>query len=331
MTGLPLALAVLCASAVTVDKDAHSVTFTAVSTDPGLDTPIEFLFVGPKSDHDYEALFTTEADIPELVAAFREAGIPVGSPVDPGVCRLWAIGSELEFKPDIWSVIRDSRNERKRAPVYTGGTRTAEGTAVAATNMPCAVFALYNLPQSLIQFDDTLDQSATYGRFLPAVKIAKGEKRTFTVTGTGATNGGKHELTPDFPPEMTVGEAAKRAAILARLDSPETKVNGFKPGQFFYRAFLPLEQWRDRKERLSQPLEVYLGATNKVVVVKEDWSGEGLDPKLIPTELPLAEAKGLKDVTACLIFAAKTTKLADVYAVVRDLPDTIRNWYVYGD
>ena len=318
------------AAAVVADPATHSVTFTAHSPDPGIDTPLEFLFVGPKSDRDYESMFVTDAEVADIVRGFAEAGIPVGRPVDADACRFWPIGSALKFEPDIWTFIRDVRNERKRAPVYTGGV-VRSGAVEADTNMPCAVFSLYNLSQSLIQFDDTLDQSVVYGRFVPAVKIPKGEKRTFKVTWTGGDNGGKHEHTPDFRPDMTVAEARKLAQALAELDGPDTKINGFKPGQFFYRAFIPMEKWRDRKERLTQPLEVYLGATNRIVVVDEDWTVEGLDPKLTPREISLADARRLEKVTTCLVFAPKETKLESVYAIARELPETIRNWYVYGD
>ena len=194
-------------------------------------------------------------------------------------------------------------------------------------------FALYNLPQSLMQFDDALDQSSTYGRFQPAVKIPKGEKRTFKFTWSGETNGGKHEMTPDFPPEMTVGDAIKLAAALMQLDSPETKVNGFKEGQFFYRAFLPRESWRDRKERLSQPFEVrFVDGKPPLTVIKEDWSDpNATDPKLIESN-PSFESVAKDEMTdTCFIYAPKSMKLADVYAVCKLFPKTVVNWYVFGE
>ena len=82
---------------------------------------------------------------------------------------------------------------------------------------------------------------------------------------------------------MSVGDAIKLASALMQLDSPETKVNGYKEGQFFYRAFLPRESWRDRKERLSQPFEVrFVDGKPSLTVIKEDWSDpNATDPKLI--------------------------------------------------
>jgi hypothetical protein len=271
--------------------------------------------------------------VKDIAAAFEKAGMPLGKPASAKSCRFWPIGTKVKMEPDFWSLVRDMRDERRQPIVWTGGTREPDGAPVAATNMPLAVFALYNLPQSLMQFDDALDQSATYGRFQPAVKIPKGEKRTFKFTWTGETNGGKHEMTPDFPPEMTVGDAIKLAGALSELDSPATKVNGFKDGQFFYRAFLPRESWRDRKERLTQPFEVrFADGSPALTVIKEDWSDQNAtDPKLIAAEATFESVAKDDRTDTCFIYAPKSMKLADVYAVCRLLPKAVVNWYVFGE
>ena len=140
-------------------------------------------------------------------------------------------------------------------------------------------------------------------------------------------------MTPDFPPEMSVGDAIKLASALMQLDSPETKVNGYKEGQFFYRAFLPRESWRDRKERLSQPFEVrFVDGKPALTVIKEDWSDpNATDPKLIETH-PSFESIANDDRTdTCFIYAPKVMKLADVYAVCKLIPKTVVNWYVFGE
>ena len=311
----------------------NSVTFTAVSTDCGMDAQIEFLFAGPGSDHDYESMFLTEDSVDDIAAAFRKAGMPLGKPTSGKECRFWPIGTKLKMEPDLWSLVRDIRNERRQPVVWTGGAREKDGSLVAATNMPLAVFALYNLPQSLMQFDDALDQSTTYGRFQPAVKLPKGERRTFKFTWTGETNGGKHEMTPDFPPEMTVSDAIKLACALSELDSPATKVNGFKKGQFFYHAFLPRESWRDRKERLTQPYEVrFVDGKPSLTVVKEDWSDpDATDPKLVETNPPFESIAKDERVDTCFIYAPRSMKLAEVYAVCKLIPKSVVNWYVFGE
>lgn len=312
----------------------NSVTFSVVSTDCGIDAPLEFLIVGHDSDNDYEAMFTTEDSVSDIDAAFKRAGMPLGSPISYKECKFWPIGTKVTMEPDLWTLVRDMRNETKRSAVYTGGSRNPDGSPVAGTNMPLAVFSFYNLPQSLILFDDSLEQSIVYGRFQPAVKIPKGEKRTIKFSWTpGVTNGGKHAMTPDFPPTMSVEEAQKLAGALALLDSPDTKVNGFKEGQFFYRAFIPREAWRDRKERLLQPYEVrFVDGKPALTVIKEDWSDENsTDPKLTVIEATFESVKNKTDIDTCFIFAPKSMKLEEVYSVQKLLPKSITNWYVFGD
>lgn len=358
MTLAILAAAALAAAPVTADKASRSVTLTAVSTDCGKDAPIEFLLAGPESDHDYEAMFLTEASVKDIAQAFADAGIPLGQPVSTSACRFWPTGGKLEITPDIWTLMRDVRDERKAQVTYTGGTREADGSPVAHTNMPQAVFALYNCPQSLLQFDDALDQSATYGRFLPAVKIPKGEKRTLTFTWKDNADlplevefapgklaetllaikeksaGREIDLMPSFSPELTVHEAIEVAKALSVLDSCTVKVNGFKPGQFFFRAFLPRESWRDRKERLTQPYEVRLGGEKpSLAIIKEDWSDtSSSDPKLTVREnVPFEMIPKTDNVDTCFVYAKKGTRLADVFAVRTLLPARVVNWYVYED
>ena len=335
------AAAVACAAApVTFDAARHTVTLTATSTDCGLDTPLEFLLVGPDSDHAYESMFTTDANVAEIAAAFEKAGIPCGRPVDVAAARFWPVGVTLEMEPAFDTFVKTSEGARPARIAYTGGTRDEKGVVEAATNMPLAVFAFYNLPQTLIAFDDSLEQSATYGRFRPAVKIPQGEKRTFTFRWNGqaanrayplvfapgnireafaalktaadaaAQAGAELDVQPDFPANLTIKEAAAAAAVLRELDSPAVKINGFVDGQLFYLAYLPRESWRERKERLCQPPEVHLAAdgTARVTEIKEDWSGDDvqLEPKLIVTEHPCADIPAAAKLASQLAAATST-------------------------
>lgn len=363
-----LAALLAVAAPLQVDKDRHSVTFTARSTDCGLDTQLEFLFVGPNSDHGYEAMFITDASVTDFAKAFAEAGIPTGAPVDFPGCRFWPVGEALTIEPAITNLVREMRGDKTPVIAYTGGTRDEKGIPEADTNMPSAVFALYNCPQSLLQFNDTLDQSTTYGRFQAAVKIPEGERRTFTLTWNGKP---AHEtlplviapgklqeaftalkakaeksalsVTPDFSPELTVKDAQDAATAISMIDSVRVKINGFAKGQLFYRAYLPLEKWRDRKERLAQPPEVHFKADGTFVVTRivEKWSTDDdvTDPTLVVTEHPcatLAEAAKLaseysgKTLTV-LAFAPATTKLAEIYRFRAAVSEEIVNWYVFTE
>jgi hypothetical protein len=132
---------------------------------------------------------------------------------------------------------------------------------------------------------------------------------------------------------MTLSEAVRRAEIYAKLDSPDTKINGFREGQFYYRAFLPREAWRDRKERLSQPYEVrFSGGRPDLTVITEDWSDTSLtEPKLIVEQKSFKDIDPEARIDTCFIYAAKDAPLARLYAVKKLLPAKIVNWYIFAE
>ena len=205
-----LAAAIFAAAAtaapapVSFDAARHSVVFTATETDCGADAQLEFLFVGPDSDRGYEALFVTDAKVSEIAAAFDKAGIPRGRPLDQAAARVWPVGERVSIEPALSTLVKDSEEGAPNSIVYAGGTRGAGGVPEAETNMPSAVFALYNCPQSLLQIDDNLGQSETYGRFTPAKKPVKGKRRVFTVTwnGTNSFETMTLELSPGNPEQI---------------------------------------------------------------------------------------------------------------------------------
>ena len=369
---LPLALAALPAvsgpAPVSWNAERHTVSFNVVSTDCGVDTQLEFLFVGPNSDRDYEAMFITQASVTEIAAAFDKAGFPRGVPLDTQACRFWPVGNKVEMEPAFTNLVRETRGEPLADVIFTGGTRDAAGIPEANTNMPSAVFALYNCAQSLVTLNDTLEQSVTYGRFQPAVKIPKGEVRRVTFTWKGATDNDHVDLhlapgklpevvamlkekaaqrqldvCTDFDPELTVREANVYAQAFALVDSARVKMNGFTKGQLFFRAFLPMEKWRDRRERLAQPPEVHIKPDGSALVneILEDWSGEGevVEPKLSVREHPCADLAaaarlagklGARSQTV-LIFTSPETKLSVLYAFKKGMETELLNWYVFTE
>ena len=356
-----------CAAGVSADPGKHSVTIAAVSTDCGLDAPLEFLFVGPDSDRAYEALFVTEASVAEIADAFKKAGILLGSPFSVEQCRFWPVGLKLKVEPSLSSFLKETRGDATPAVLYTGGARDVNGMPEAQTNMPAAVFALYNCSQSLMQFNDSLEQSPSYGRFKPAVKIPKGEKRFFTFTWDGQpaaehvdlafkpgesgealrtlnskSEKGEIDALCDFSPEMTLAEAQAVSSALATVDSVRVKINGTKEGRFFFRAYIPLEKWRDRRERLAQPPEVHFLADGslKVVEIREDWSDpDSVDPKLTPEDhLFTSSADAAKKAgslvgktNTILLFAPPDTKLSRLYDFKKSVSENVLNWYVFQE
>ncbi len=362
------ALAALSSQAakVTADKAAHSVSFTAVAAGHDTDTPIEFLLATPSSDHEYEALFLTEASAEEIAKGMEEAGIPRGSDFDALKWKLWPVGEEISMTPAFTNLLKDTRSGSTPRAIYTGGS-LKDGKPVADSDTPGAVFALYNCPQSLFQLDDSLGQSETYGRFRPARKFEKGEKVRFTLSWSGKPTHekvvlelkrgtfkenltklkeksakGSLDVLCDFSPDLTVHEAAAISQVLASLDSPLVKFNGAPESQLYFRAYLPLEKWRDRAERLAQPPEVHFlkDGTFMVKEIVEDWSDEeSLDPKLSVKDHPakdIAEAAKLASQLAgktytLLVFAPSATKLEKIHELKGKVTGQIMNWYVFPE
>lgn len=362
---LVTSLAVAKSNDVSYDQENHTVSFTAVSTDCGVDTDLEFLFVGPNSDHDYESMFTTLAPMSEIANAFTKAGFPLGAPMSLTDCKFWATGDEIIMEPSVTNFVKDLRSNIQPRLIYTGGTRNKKGEADAAVTMPAALFALYNCSQSLILLDDFLDQSSTYGRFKPAVKIPKGEKRRITFKLKKGTTHLKEtvkinetnlqevvkflktkseksylDILCDFSPMMTLKKARDTAELLQIIDSNKIKINGIKEGQLYYKAYLPLEKWRDRKERLAQPPEVRFNIDGSINLteVKEDWSDEKtLDPKLTPVETiytDLNKAAYAVDVIASKVltvffYAKDNTQLKTLFEFRKKLKTSNLNIYVF--
>ena len=353
---IPSVFAALFAAAVAADPAAHTVSFTATATGVGENEPVEFLFVAPASDRAYEALYVTDATVAELARAFDAAGIPRGKAVDASACRFRPCGPRLSLSPSLDGLLKEKDSPRVSLPlVWTGGRRDVKGEPVGETNMPSSVVALYDCPDSLLTLDDALPQSDVYGRYHPVKALKKGEKATFTVRWDGApapaprkvvfrpgtaaetfrslkSESGEIDLLADFDPSMTLEEARTVATALALLDSRAVRVNGSVPGRFFYRAFLPLEKWRDRSERLTQPLEIRLDGEGKAsyTIVDEDWNVEGTDPKLSARTVDAAAAAAFKGDTV-FFFAPAATRLEAFHRLLPSLPKSIRNWYLFPE
>jgi len=143
----------------------------------------------------------------------------------------------------------------------------------------------------------------------------------------------------------------KRAADVARLfvmmDGKGLKLDGKMEEGLFPRAFIPLEKWREREGRNPQPFEVYVTQradgklAKKLVFVEEDWSVEGLDPKLTPHEYPFEaweELPGLvnkaggadNNVQVLFVFAPLEMPLGCFMPGVRAVSDRFSVVYVFG-
>ena len=334
---------------------AASLSFTATATGVEKGTPVEFVFAGRNTDRDYESMFLLEDSVDGFCAKLENAGLPRGRPTDSTACRLWPVGCGLKFEPSLSSFIGGKMPEGldESDPIYTGGTRLIGGACDAGTNMPASVFSIYSLAQSPIVYNGIYNQGAVYGSFTAGKALKKGERVSFTVSWDAETlprsihltirpgnsaevlrrlkdESAKGELDAliGFDEALSIAEATAAANALAMIDSPRVKINGFT--NIFYRAFLPLVKWLDRKERLTQPFELTLGDPDKLVFIEEDWTVEGDDPKLTPREIPFETAKAHPRTDTCFIFTEPTTPLSRVLRAKEKLRETnIKNWYIF--
>jgi len=333
------------------------ITFTATATGVEKGAPVEFFLAGPNTDRDYESMFLLDEPVDAFCKRI-ESIVPRGTPVDAAACRLWPTGCRVRFEPSFDRFVSAAipKGEQASDPVFTGGTRLTNDTLEAATVMPSSVFATYSLPQSPIVFNDPVNQGDAYGRFAATQKLEKGKRFTFKMivdensapkkVALSAEKGGLPQIirklkdasvsdeidaTITFSDALTVEESVALAQALSLVDSSRVKLNGAKG--LFYRAFLPLEKWRDRQERIQQPFELTLkdDGTDELLFIDEDWTVEGNDPKLTPRPISYAQAKEHPLTTTCFIYASKTQTVARLSAVLNQFPARqIVNWYVFS-
>lgn len=335
---------------------AASLSFTATATGIEKGAPVEFIFAGRNTDRDYETMFLIDDSVDELCTKLEAAGLPRGRPTDAAQAHLWPVGCRIEFTPAIDSFIERKNPEGliESHPIYTGGLRLQEGVSDAGTNMPAAVFSTYTLAQSPFVYNGIYDQGAVYGSFTARKALKKGERISFTVSWDAATfpkevgltihpgkatevlnalraASEKSEISAriGFDGRLTVQEATAASQALATIDSSRIKINGYS--NIFYRAFLPLVKWRDRKERLVQPFELTLGTTNRLVFIEEDWTVEGADPKLTPIEIDASDAVRHPKTDTCFIYTNTQTPIFQILRAMESLKGVnVRNWYVFS-
>lgn len=335
---------------------AASLSFTATATGLEKGAPVEFVFAGRNTDRDYETMFLIDDSIGDLCAKLEAAGLPRGKPTDASQARLWPVGCPVTFSPALDSFVDGKMPEglSGACPIYTGGSRLKKGGCDAETNMPAAVFSIYTLAQSPFLYNGIYDQGAVYGCFTVRKALKKGDRVSFTVSWDPATLPQEVNLTIrpgnatevlnslraasdksevdariGFDGRLTLREATAAAMALATIDSSRIKINGCS--NIFYRSFLPLVKWQDRKERLSQPFELTLGNPNRLVFIEEDWSVDGDDPKLSPVEIDVSDVARHPRTDTCFIYAEDQTKVSDVLRAMESLKGgNIRNWYVFS-
>jgi hypothetical protein len=155
-------------------------------------------------------------------------------------------------------------------------------------------------------------------------------------------------VTLDMDDRMPVRRAAEVARVFGMLDGKGLKLDGKTERGLFPRAFLPQEKWRESKGRNPQPFELHVAfdaagkVTKKLVFIEEDWSVQGLDPKLTPREYPfetweellkLVEKSGGADskVSMLFVFAPAEMPVGTFMQGVRAVAGRLSLVYVFGE
>ena len=147
---------------------------------------------------------------------------------------------------------------------------------------------------------------------------------------------------------MPLKRAVDVARVFGMLDGKGIKLDGKTEQGLFPRAFLPQEKWRERNDRNPQPFELHVskGADGtlkkKLIFIEEDWTVQGLDPKLTPREYPFenwdefpkwVEKTGGADSKVMLLFvyAPSDQPLGLFMPGVRAVAERLPLVYVFGE
>lgn len=155
-------------------------------------------------------------------------------------------------------------------------------------------------------------------------------------------------VTLDMDDAMPLKQAITVARVFGMLDGKGIKLDGKTSQGLYPRAFLPQEKWRERKDRNPQPFELHVtqdaaGKISKTLIfIEEDWTVEGLDPKLTPKEYPfdkweefpawVAKTGGADcKVSLLFVFAPAELPLGKFMPGVRAVSEQLPVVYIFGE
>ena len=162
-----------------------------------------------------------------------------------------------------------------------------------------------------------------------------------------AESGRELFVTVEMDDALPLKRAVDVARVFGMMDGKGLKLDGKTEQGLFTRAFLPLEKWREREGRNPQPFELHVTAgvdgtlKKKLIFIEEDWTVEGLDPKLTPREYPFEkweELPGLvkkaggadNKVRVLFVFAPPELPLGAFMPGVRAVAERLPLVYVFG-
>jgi len=169
---------------------------------------------------------------------------------------------------------------------------------------------------------------------------------TLTTLKRASEKGRDLFVTLDLEDDLLLSEAMTVAHVFCMLDDKGIILDGRSETGLYPKAFLPQEKWRNREGRIPQPFELYVSrkpdgtCSRKLTFIEEDWSGEGLDPKLTPKEYPFADWQELPDlirnaggtdnkVEMLFVFAPADLPLSSFMPGVRSLAKRLPLVYVF--
>lgn len=125
-----------------------------------------------------------------------------------------------------------------------------------------------------------------------------------------AENGFDQHVAVKFNESMTIRQAAGIAALLEKIEGDKgIRIAPPPAGTFYFKGFMPNNDWRNFKDRLSQPWEAHFttnSASVRLVQTIEDWSDKTqLDPKLTQKEYTISSPEEVKK-----LIASEDSKLA---------------------
>ena len=149
-----------------------------------------------------------------------------------------------------------------------------------------------------------------------------------------------------FDKNISIGTIKQVALLLQKIES----VNGIRldvPAEYepFYRTFLPNEQFRVRKKRYSQPCELWLSESNKVVSAKvikptATYLENQIDPNITIKEISVKDLKEFKEVIdanstpevkVLLIFAPSDMQYSKVYKYIKPIMKEYPTLYIFDE
>ncbi|MBP7276183.1 MAG: hypothetical protein KBA51_08280 [Kiritimatiellae bacterium] len=316
---------------VTAHRAGREVRIEAQATGLATGEPCEFLLVGPRSGHGYEAFAISKAAPSDVHAALLHIGLVPGECVNSRLLRFWPRGqivsvrvlrptspspdTEIPIEEFVWDRALNRAMETAGF-MFTGSLRIkdpdlAPDEFYAADLLdPGSILSVFNQPETVLDIPRQGGQSELYGRqtIHPERVLPKDEPLTIllrpaapgdnflTVAETTlhhAWKDGKLEMewsaaggfpgatgtvaqvdsagANAFPPKLAVYAAVTfdRSIPLRAIAEPCAAIERWvldrglrisPPNEqhLFYRAFIPLPEYRERGERPSHPLEIQM-------------------------------------------------------------------------